>query len=74
MCHSDCQVMFFQLIVVLQNVIFDRWITQDANSIKFPQLLLIPCLFFTCMLGPVGLVIYFSLKNMMGYKTVSKAD
>lgn len=53
---------------------FNRWITHDANSINFPQLLLIPCLFFNCMLGPVGLVAYFLLKNVLGHKSVCKVN
>jgi len=35
------------------------WIARDSVERKVPQLLLIPSLFFTLMLGPSGLVLYF---------------
>ena len=35
------------------------WIARDSVERKVPQLLLIPSLFFTMMLGPSGLVLYF---------------
>lgn len=52
----------------------DRWITNDANMVRFPQLLLIPCLFFTLMVGPTGLLAYFLVKNLLGYTVTAKTD
>lgn len=51
-----------------------RWITNDANLCGFSQLLLIPCLFFTLMLGPSGLLAYFALKTLFGYKNKEKIN
>lgn len=43
-------------------VVFDlwtgMWIARDSLERNIPQLLLIPCLFFTMMLGPSGLFVY----------------
>jgi hypothetical protein len=36
--------------------------------VGFPQLLLIPVLFFTLMLGPTGLLMYFTLRELLGYR------
>lgn len=38
------------------------WIARDAQRRGFPHLALVPCLFFTLMLGPVGLLMYFLLR------------
>ncbi|MEX1251138.1 MAG: ABA4-like family protein [Hyphomonas sp.] len=38
------------------------WIARDAQRRGFPQLVLVPCLFFTLMLGPVGLLMYVLLR------------
>lgn len=49
-------------------VVFDLWtgiwITRDSVEKGFPQLLLIPCLLFTMMLGPSGLLLYFLLSTL----------
>ena len=46
-------------------VVFDLWtgiwIARDSVERNIPQLLLIPALFFTMMLGPSGLLLYFVL-------------
>ena len=43
-------------------IVFDLWtglwITRDSLERQIPQLLLVPCLFFTMMLGPCGLFSY----------------
>lgn len=39
------------------------WETRDAQRRGVPHLLVIPCLFFTFMLGPVGLLLYFGLRT-----------
>lgn len=38
------------------------WIARDAQRRGFSHLALVPCLFFTLMLGPVGLLMYFLLR------------
>jgi hypothetical protein len=34
------------------------WISTDARRNRIPHLVVVPCLFFTCMLGPVGYLLY----------------
>ena len=41
------------------------WIARDAQRCGFPHLVLVPCLFFTLMLGPVGLLMYFLLRLVL---------
>ena len=47
-------------------LIFDlfvgAWIGRDALARKIPHLLVLPCLFFTLMFGPVGLLLYVGLR------------
>jgi hypothetical protein len=38
------------------------WEVRDAQRLGLPHLLVVPCLFFTLMLGPVGLLLYFALR------------
>ena len=49
-------------------VVFDLWtgiwITNDSIEKKVPQLLTILCLFFTMMLGPSGLLLYFVIRTI----------
>lgn len=42
------------------------WIGRDAIARKIPHLLIIPCLFFTLMFGPVGLLLYIAIRLFMG--------
>jgi hypothetical protein len=42
------------------------WMARDAQRRAFPHLGLVPCLFFTLMLGPIGLLLYFLLRLMLG--------
>ena len=39
---------------------------QDAVASQVPRLLVIPCLFLTLMLGPVGLLSYLLLRTLIG--------
>jgi len=41
------------------------WETRDARRLGIHHLLVIPCLFFTLMLGPVGLLAYLLLRFVM---------
>jgi len=38
------------------------WITQDADKRGINRWLVLPCLFFTFMLGPVGLLMYIIIR------------
>lgn len=38
------------------------WEVRDAQRLRINHLLVIPCLFFTLMAGPVGLLMYFILR------------
>ena len=38
------------------------WEARDAQRREIPHLLLLPCLFFTLMLGPLGLLLYLSIR------------
>ena len=38
------------------------WEVRDAQRLRISHWLLLPCLFFTLMLGPVGLLLYFTLR------------
>jgi hypothetical protein len=38
------------------------WEVEDAGKEGIPHWLVLPCLFFTLMLGPIGLLLYFSIR------------
>lgn len=38
------------------------WEVEDAAKEGVPHWLLLPCLFLTLMLGPIGLLLYFAIK------------
>lgn len=41
------------------------WITRDARTSGVPHLAILPCLFLTLMLGPVGLLAYLILRTTL---------
>lgn len=41
------------------------WITRDARAKSVPHLAILPCLFLTLMLGPVGLLTYLALRTAL---------
>lgn len=41
------------------------WEVRDAQSVGVPHLAVVPCLFFTFMLGPVGLLGYLVLRGVL---------
>ena len=41
------------------------WQVRDAIANRISHLLVIPCLLLTFLFGPVGLLLYFSLRTMM---------
>lgn len=47
------------------------WITRDAMRRDFDRWALIPCLFFTLMFGPAGLLLYLLLRVLTGKGGVS---
>jgi len=73
---SSTIILFILLLNILYRVhyvVFDLWtgiyIVQDSINIKmvtnvFNQLILIPILFFTMMLGPTGLLLYSIIKSI----------
>jgi Domain of unknown function (DUF4281) len=42
------------------------WEVEDAGKRGVPHWLVIPCLFCTLMVGPVGLLLYFALRTVHG--------
>ena len=42
------------------------WGGRDAQSRGVPHLALLPCLFMTFMLGPIGLLLYFAVRLVLG--------
>lgn len=71
---ADLRVAFSNDLVLLAGWIhylaFDlfvgSWEARDAQRVGIPQWALIPCLFLTLMLGPVGLLTYYALR--VGWK------
>jgi hypothetical protein len=41
------------------------WEVRDARARGIPHLAVIPCLFLTFLLGPIGLLLYLTLRAMM---------
>lgn len=51
------------------------WEVRDARRRQIPHLMLLPCLFFTLMLGPIGLALYLALRIARTGKTgLDEAD
>ncbi|MGD9644968.1 MAG: ABA4-like family protein [Pirellulales bacterium] len=46
------------------------WEVRNARRLSIPHWQVLPCLFFTLMLGPVGLLIYFVVRFLHGQRTV----
>ncbi len=45
------------------------WEARDARRRDIPHALLVPCLFFTLMLGPLGLLLYLAIRFAMRRQT-----
>ncbi len=41
------------------------WMAANSRRTNVPRLLVIPCLFFTCMFGPVGFLSYVLLRALL---------
>lgn len=50
---------------------FDLWVgsweIEDAGRRGMPHWMVLPCLLFTLMLGPIGLLLYFALRWAWGF-------
>jgi len=44
------------------------WMSQDAFRLKINRWILLPCLFFTFMMGPVGLLLYLTVRAIRAGK------
>jgi hypothetical protein len=53
------------------DLIVGSWIIRNGQQSGIPHWLLIPCLFFTFMLGPAGLLLYMLIKFAYTPKIVS---
>ena len=40
------------------------WEARDAKRVGVPHLLLLPCLFLTLMFGPIGFLLYFTIRTL----------
>ena len=47
------------------------WILRDSQDHQINHLLILPCLFFTLMAGPVGLLLYLALRFLKGQRLTS---
>jgi hypothetical protein len=45
------------------------WEARDAQRREIPHALLVPCLFFTLMLGPIGLLLYLAIRFALRRQT-----
>ncbi len=50
------------------------WEVKDAQSRGISHWIVVPCLFLTFMLGPIGLVLYYVIRSASAYKTVKGAQ
>ncbi len=50
------------------------WEARDAQRHAIPHALLLPCLFFTLMLGPLGLLLYLAIRFAMRRQTELTED
>ncbi|MEM9798335.1 MAG: ABA4-like family protein [Pseudomonadota bacterium] len=44
------------------DLLIGGWITRDARARRVPHLAILPCLYLTLMVGPVGLLAYLALR------------
>ena len=71
---ADVVKMFSQPPVVLLgwvhylafDLVIGAWELRDARARGVPHLALLPCLGLTFMLGPIGLLLYFGLRGLLG--------
>lgn len=44
------------------------WIVRDSQTHQITHFLILPCLFFTLMAGPLGLMLYLGLRALRGHR------
>ena len=49
------------------------WEVKDAREVGVHHLLVIPCLFFTFMLGPIGLLMYVAIRSIVVWRKNDEA-
>ena len=63
----------FAFIGWVHYLVFDlfvgAWEARDAQRCAIPHALLVPCLFFTLMLGPIGLLLYLGIRFALRRET-----
>ena len=63
---------------VAYDALIGRWIVLDSiergASLKVHYLLIVPCLFFALMLGPVGFLLYISIVRTFFLRSGNKSD
>ena len=47
------------------------WTLRDSQDHQINHFLILPCLFFTLMAGPVGLLLYLALRSLKGQRLTS---
>lgn len=52
------------------DLLIGTWEARDARERGVPQLLLVPCLFFTLMFGPAGWLLYVGARGLRSSTTV----
>lgn len=73
MSLAGVQALFLDPLTVLGGwihyLVFDlvagSWQVRDARRMKIPHGFVVPCLFFTLMLGPFGLLCYLTLRALI---------
>ena len=68
----------FAFIGWVHYLVFDlfvgAWEARDARRRGIPHAVLLPCLFFTLMLGPLGLLLYLAIRFSMRRQTALVED
>lgn len=55
------------------DLLIGTWEARDARERGVPQLLLVPCLFFTLMFGPAGWLLYVGARGLRSSTTVQRS-
>lgn len=66
------------LICWVHYLIFDlfigAWQTRDSQRLRMPHVVRIPCLFFTLMVGPFGLLLYLTARFILRRRATLQED
>jgi Domain of unknown function (DUF4281) len=63
MFSTEPNVMLGWTHYLVFDLLIGSWEAEDASKSGVPHWLLIPCLFFTLMLGPIGLLLYVVVRS-----------